>query len=169
MGKNLNYSRFNMWLSVAVAVGALAAVVYLTKPAKRAFDSPIPVSAKNADSTQKTLVPPSPDKPAQDSFQNLAPMVVPELSEKKHLNAEEPHPTIPPELQAQLEAEPPELPEEMKEQLRNPPRELPPDLKAQLEAPPPEIPEDIKRALQTPPRIVTLDEVNTPPSPQGGN
>lgn len=57
----------------------------------------------------------------------------------------------------------PDLPDDLRQQLASPPPELPDDLKAQLNAPPAELPEDIKRALETPPRIVTLDEVNTPP------
>ncbi len=70
---------------------------------------------------------------------------------------------LPADLQAQLNAPPPELPEDLKRQLALPPQELPEDLKAQLNSPPPELPEDIKKALSMPPRVVTLDEVNTPP------
>lgn len=58
---------------------------------------------------------------------------------------------------------PPDLPDDLRQQLASPPPELPDDLKAQLNAPPAELPEDIKRALEIPPRIVTIDEVNTPP------
>ncbi len=70
---------------------------------------------------------------------------------------------LPADLKAQLEAPPQELPEDLKRQLALPPQELPEDLKAQLNSPPPELPEDIKKALSIPPRIVTIDEVNTPP------
>jgi hypothetical protein len=70
---------------------------------------------------------------------------------------------LPDDLKAQLNAPPPELPEDLKKQLAMPPQELPEDLKAQLNAPPPELPEDMKKALSAPPRIVTIDEVNTPP------
>lgn len=75
---------------------------------------------------------------------------------------------LPEDLKAQLNAPPPELPEDLKRQLNLPPQELPEDLKAQLNSPPPELPEDMKKALSMPPRVVTIDEVNTPPDLNSG-
>lgn len=74
-------------------------------------------------------------------------------------------PVIPPEFRDQLDSPPPQLPEDLRQQLAGPPPTLPADLQAQLDAPPPPLPDDIRRALQTPPRVVTEEEVNTPPNP----
>lgn len=68
------------------------------------------------------------------------------------------------ELESQMDLIAPKLPKELLDQLDSGTLELPEDLQAQLNAPPPPFPEDLIEALQIPPKMVTTDEVNSPPS-----
>jgi type IV secretory pathway VirB10-like protein len=103
------------------------------------------------------------DIPPEVNGQESAPSDLPEGLRRQIMNS----PTsLPPEMQAQLDAAPPELPEDLKRQLAMPPRELPADMAAQVMGNPPELPDDIKKALKTPPRVVSIEEVNTPPEPE---
>ncbi len=155
MSRRGNRSKWNIALSAGFACVVIV-VLYFA----RGGSARIPIQDQPSDSMT------SGDAPATVS-ENSPPASDGELPSPSAIPSTTPQdlgPPLPEDLQAQIDSAPPDLPDDLRQQLMSPPPELPPDLKAQLEAPPPEIPEDIKRALATPPRIVSEEEVNTPPN-----
>ena len=161
--KQKRRSQLNFIISSVVAVGALVFFAYLKRPDNKSVEvAPSPAEpASKITEVQKAAVETQASSPQTTDLPGLNKVV--ELPKEMTDAMKNASVELPPDLKAQLEAQPPELPEDLKAQLNGPPPELPADLKAQLEAPAPELPEDMKRALATPPRVVTLDEVNTPP------
>ena len=164
MAKKRSTSQINLWISLLVAVLALVFLAYH-------YRMPEPDGSQRNGSTAPVRPPQSSPGQPPEALPSPAPAAAMETARPVDANLppdmaqalRNPPPELPADLKAQLQAPPPELPADLKRQLMAPPPPLPPDLKAQLQGPKPELPDDIKKAMRTPPRIVTLDEVNTPP------
>lgn len=180
MRPDVGNARVKLVITLLIAVGALAYFAWLSRERMAPKPSvPADSTGNVTGQTQMDQAPIAPDisddlsgpsvgeetpSREQTGLPSDAAGAVDELPQDIQDALKGPAPTLPEDLKRQLDAPPPELPEDLKRQLESPPPQLPDDLKAQLEAPPPELPEDIKRALATPPRVVSIEEVNTPPS-----
>lgn len=180
--KSKKSKQINLVFSIVVGIAALAFFAYSSSPSEqRAEPRPIveeiaPSQVRDLSSTEPSSAQAPGPTPGtvfpHQAVLGSAPVTAPDpstipedLPEDLRQQLLAPPPELPEDLKAQLNAPPPSLPQDLKDQLANQPKELPADLQRQLAAPPPELPDDIKEAMKTPPRVVTIEEVNTPPDP----
>ena len=146
--KQKKISKLNVWISLitlAIAFVYFGIFGYPSKPKES-----LPATAMTANDTHGS----SPAPSVNNKVLSIADQAPSATSPSSQAKAAGQNPAaIPEDVSEQLNTEPAETPPDI----------TPPDIKAQLDQAQPELPEDIKRAIATPARIVSLDEVNTPP------